>query len=64
MDAQAFPNSCFIIAGEKADRFVRTVNPFQSWADEVILVDRGGFDETMAGLWTTKALCQAAANDR
>jgi glycosyltransferase involved in cell wall biosynthesis len=42
------PVSCFIIAKNEADRIVRTINSVQPWVDEVVVVDSGSSDGTMA----------------
>ena len=42
------PISCFIIAKNEADRIVRTINSLKGWVNEVVVVDSGSSDDTMA----------------
>ena len=42
------PISCFIIAKDEADRIGRTIESVQPWVNEVIVVDSGSTDDTMA----------------
>lgn len=42
------PISCFIIAQNEADRIVRTILSVEPWVDEVIVVDSGSTDDTVA----------------
>jgi glycosyltransferase involved in cell wall biosynthesis len=42
------PLSVFIIAKNEADRIVSPINSVISWADEVIVIDSGSVDETVA----------------
>lgn len=45
---QRIPVSCFIIAKNEADRIVRTVASVRDWTDEVIVIDSGSTDGTVA----------------
>ncbi|AGK58421.1 family 2 glycosyl transferase [Hyphomicrobium denitrificans 1NES1] len=42
------PLSCFIIAKNEADRIARTIRSVRSWVDEVVVVDSGSSDGTIA----------------
>lgn len=42
------PISCFIIAQNEADRIARTIQSVKSWVDEVVVVDSGSTDDTVA----------------
>jgi len=42
------PISVFIIAKDEADRIGRTLNSVKDWADEVIVIDSGSSDDTVA----------------
>ena len=42
------PLSCFIIAKNEADRIERTIRSVEPWVDEVIVVDSGSTDDTVA----------------
>jgi len=42
------PISCFIIAQNEADRIARTIQSVEPWVDEVVVVDSGSTDATVA----------------
>ena len=42
------PLSVFIIAVNEADRIALTINSVRDWADEVIVIDSGSTDDTVA----------------
>lgn len=42
------PISCFIIAKNEADRISRTIRSVVTWVDEVVVVDSGSTDDTVA----------------
>ena len=42
------PISCFIIAKNEADRIARTIHSVKGWVNEVVVVDSGSSDDTMA----------------
>lgn len=42
------PISCFIIAQNEADRIGRTIRSVEPWVDEVVVVDSGSTDDTVA----------------
>lgn len=44
----SLPISCFIIAHNEADRIERTIRSVEPWVDEVIVVDSGSADDTVA----------------
>ena len=46
--AKRLPVSCFIIARNEADRIARTIRSVSSWIDEVIVIDSGSKDATVA----------------
>lgn len=48
MPANPLPLSVFIIARNEADRIGRTLNSVKGWVDEVIVVDSGSQDDTVA----------------
>ena len=54
------PISCFIIAKDEADRIGRTIESVQPWVNEVIVVDSGSTDDTMAV--ATRAGARAISN--
>lgn len=45
---ERLPVSCFIIAMNEADRIGRTIECVRDWVDEVVVVDSGSTDETVA----------------
>lgn len=45
---KALPVSCFIIACNEADRIARTINSVLSWVDEIVVIDSGSSDDTVA----------------
>lgn len=42
------PISCFIIAQNEADRIQRTIQSVADWVDEVVVIDSGSSDDTVA----------------
>ena len=44
----ALPISVFIIARNEADRIALTIDSVKDWVDEVIVVDSGSDDDTVA----------------
>lgn len=46
--ADTLPISCFIIAQDEADRIPLTIRSVRDWVDEVIVVDSGSTDDTVA----------------
>jgi glycosyltransferase involved in cell wall biosynthesis len=48
MPAKRLPISCFIIAKNEADRIARTIQSVNGWIDEVIVIDSGSTDATVA----------------
>ncbi len=46
--AKHLPISCFIIARNEADRIARTIQAVSAWVDEVIVIDSGSTDTTVA----------------
>lgn len=42
------PISCFIIAKNEADRIARTIQSVADWVDEVVVIDSGSSDATVA----------------
>lgn len=48
MSVKSLPISVFIIAKNEADRIGRTLNSVREWVDEVIVVDSGSQDDTVA----------------
>lgn len=47
-DAPRVPISVFIIARNEADRIHRTIESVRAWADEVVVIDSGSTDATVA----------------
>jgi glycosyltransferase involved in cell wall biosynthesis len=47
-DDQRLPLSCFIIARDEADRIGRTIMSVRGWVGEVVVVDSGSTDDTVA----------------
>ena len=74
----ALPISVFIIARNEADRIALTIDSVKDWVDEVIVVDSGSDDDTVAlervlgarrtvfnamgWLWTTEGVRRAAVS--
>lgn len=46
--SRRLPVSCFIIAFNEGDRIARTIASVSGWVDEVIVVDSGSTDDTVA----------------
>ncbi len=46
--AKRLPVSCFIIARNEADRIARTIQSVKDWVDEIIVIDSGSTDATVA----------------
>ncbi len=46
--AERLPISCFIIAKNEGDRIAQTINSVKNWVDEVIVIDSGSTDNTVA----------------
>lgn len=46
--ARRLPLSCFIIAKNEADRIGRTIASVAEWVDEVVVIDGGSTDDTVA----------------
>ena len=46
--SKALPISCFIIARNEADRIARTIASVSDWVDEVLVIDSGSTDATVA----------------
>jgi len=42
------PISCFIIARNEADRIAHTIHSVKGWVDEIIVIDSGSTDDTVA----------------
>ncbi len=45
---ERLPISCFIIAKNEGDRIAQTINSVKDWVDEVIVIDSGSADDTVA----------------
>ena len=45
---QRLPISCFVIACNEADRIARTIGSVRDWVDEIIVIDSGSTDTTVA----------------
>jgi glycosyltransferase involved in cell wall biosynthesis len=48
LQKKPLPVSCFIIARNEADRIARTIQSVSGWVDEVIVIDSGSTDATVA----------------
>ena len=48
LNTHRLPVSCFIIAFNEADRIARTIASVADWVDEVIVIDSGSTDDTVA----------------
>lgn len=46
--SRKLPLSCFIIAQNEGDRIARTIRSVEPWVSEVIVVDSGSLDDTIA----------------
>jgi glycosyltransferase involved in cell wall biosynthesis len=46
--SKRLPISCFIIARDEADRIARTIASVSEWVDEVVVIDSGSKDQTVA----------------
>lgn len=46
--AEKLPISCYIIAKDEGDRIAITINSVREWVDELIVVDSGSKDDTVA----------------
>lgn len=46
--ADRLPISCFIIARNEADRIANTIKSVKDWVDEIIVIDSGSSDQTVA----------------
>ncbi|MDX2073548.1 MAG: glycosyltransferase family 2 protein [Alphaproteobacteria bacterium] len=46
--SKSLPISCFIIARNEGDRIARTIGSVAGWVDEIIVIDSGSSDDTVA----------------